>query len=93
MKEDSIIKEAFALRRKLVVQEDAREVRSDADSYRFFDVPRSTFYRWKKAYAQGGKAGLVKRKPIARSHPRQIPPEIVERSTSLQTTPASTPFS
>ena len=40
---------------------------------RDFGIPRSTFYRWKAAYEKEGKAGLFRKKPVAKSHPRQIP--------------------
>jgi len=73
MDRDSIIREAFALRRKQVVLAYAREVGSDAEAYRFFEVPKSTSYRWRQAYAREGKAGLVRKKPIAKSHLRQGP--------------------
>jgi transposase InsO family protein len=86
MNKDAIIREAFALRFKYNVLEYAREVGCDAEAYRVFEVPRATFYRWKKAYAENGKAGLVRKKPIAKSHPRQIPPEIVEKILHLRRT-------
>ena len=86
MDRDSIIREAFALRRKQVVLQYAREVGSDAEAYRFFDVPKSSFYRWRQAYAREGKAGLVRKKPIAKSHPRQLSPEVVEKVLHLRRT-------
>ena len=50
-----------------------------------FDVPRSSFYDWKRAYAREGKAGLLRKKPIAKSHPRHIQPEFVEKMLQLRT--------
>jgi transposase len=50
-----------------------------------FGVPRSSFYRWKRAYEQDGIEGLTRKKPVARSHPRQIPPEYVEKILHLRT--------
>ena len=29
-----------------------------------FEVPRSTFYEWKKAFDKEGKAGMARKKPI-----------------------------
>ena len=75
MNREAVVREAFALRFKYNVLEFAREIGNDAKSYRFFEVPKATFYRWKKAYAEEGKAGLVRKKPIAKSHPRQVPAE------------------
>lgn len=51
MNKEAIIKEAFALKRKLVVLEYAKAIGNAAEAYRFFEVPKSTFYVWKKAYA------------------------------------------
>ena len=86
MNKEAIIKEAFALKRKLVVLEYAKTIGNAAEAYRFFEVPKSTFYTWKKAFALEGRAGLVRKKPIARSHPKQIPPDIVEKILHLRRT-------
>jgi len=50
------VKEAFALRRKLVILEYAQAVGNAAEAYRYFEVPKSTFYTWEKAFALEGKA-------------------------------------
>ncbi len=86
MNKESIVKEAFALRLKLATLEYARLSGSDAKAYRTFEVPPSTFYRWKKAFGREGEAGLIRKRPIAQSHPRQIPPEIVEKILHLRRT-------
>lgn len=52
---------------------------------REFGIPRSTFYRWKKAYEKKGKEGLFRKKPIAKSHPRQIPADYIEKILHLRT--------
>ena len=59
MNKEAIIKKAFVLRRKLVVLEYAEAIGNAAEAYRFFEVPKSTFYVWKKAYALEGRADLV----------------------------------
>jgi IS30 family transposase len=48
--------------------------------------PTPSFYRWKKAFAKEEKAGLIKKKPIAKSHPRQAPAEVVEKILHLRRT-------
>ena len=73
-----------AARFKEVVLECAEALGSDAKAYREFDVPRSTFYRWKRVYAEEGEAGLVRKKPVAHSHPRQLRPDVVEKVLHLQ---------
>lgn len=77
-------KQMRSVRLKKVVLEYAALGGSDVKSYRDFEVPRSTFYRWKKAYAREGEAGLIRKKPIARSHPRLISPEATEKILHLR---------
>ena len=49
-----------------------------------FNVPRATFYRWKKRYAQEGRSGLARKKPIAYNHPHKTSPEVVEKILELR---------
>jgi transposase InsO family protein len=86
MNKEAIIREAFALRRKLAILEFSQESGNVAKVCREFNVPRSSFYKWKKAYDAEGRAGLARKKPIARHHPRQIPPEVVEKILHLRRT-------
>ena len=51
-----------------------------------FNIPRSSFYRWKQTYEHEGKAGLYRKKPIAYSHPRKTAPEVVEKILELRST-------
>lgn len=53
---------------------------------REFNVPRSSFYRWKQTYEHEGRAGLYRKKPIAHSHPRKTAPEVVEKILELRRT-------
>lgn len=61
------------IRRKLRVLERAEELGCDAMAYRYFGVPKSTFYRWRKAYLEQGEQGLINKKPIPGSHPNCAP--------------------
>ena len=71
---------------KKLVLELAEGLGNTARVCREYRVPRSTFYRRKEAYAKHGEAGLVRKKPIAKSHPRQLPPEVVEKILHLRQT-------
>jgi len=51
---------------------------------RHFGVSRSNFYIWRTACQLQGDAGLVRKKPIARSHPNQTPVEVVEKVLYLR---------
>lgn len=77
--------EHLAAHRKFVILEYAKGIGNNKQACLDFGVPRSSFYEWKKAYAEGGKAGLLRKKPVAKSHPRQIPPEFVEKILHLRT--------
>ena len=79
-------KRHFSTRYKKVVLEYAELCGSDAKSYREYKVPKSTFCEWRKAYRMEGEAGLIRKKPIAKSHPRQLSPEVVEKILHLRRT-------
>ncbi len=73
-----------SIRLKKLVLEWAEAHCSVTEACREWDVPRSTFYRWKEAYARHGDAGLARKRPIAKSHPRQLSPEVVEKILHLR---------
>lgn len=78
------IKDVLAVRRKMVILEYARLSGNVAKACREFEIPRSSFYKWKKAFDLGGKARLARKKPIALSHPRKLSPEVVEKILHLR---------
>jgi len=80
------VRDALKAQRRFVILEYMKNSRNVVVDLRDFGVPRSSFYRWRKAYAAEGRAGLLRKRPIARSHPRQIPPEFVEKILHLRTT-------
>jgi len=79
-------RDSLEARRRSMILECAEMSRNVAAECREFGVPRSTFYRWKKAYSTGGRAALLRKRPVAKSHPRQIPPEFVEKVLHLRAT-------
>lgn len=46
-------------------------------------ISRTQFYRLRKRYVSGGKAGLARRPPVARSHPQTTSAAIVSRIEEL----------
>ena len=46
---------------------------------REFEVPRSSFYRWKARFEEEGPSGLYPRKSSPKNHPRRTPAEVVEK--------------
>jgi len=77
-------KKLRSVRLKKLIIELAEAHGNVAKVCREWDVPRSTFYRWRKAYIEQGDAGLVRKKPIAKSHPRQLSSEIIEKIIHLR---------
>ena len=50
------IRDAFLVHFKWSVLQFAKGDRTDAKAYRDFNVPKSTFYAWKRAFDKEGKA-------------------------------------
>jgi len=71
-------------RLKKVILEFAEGIGNSAKACREWDIPRSAFYEWKAAYAKHGEAGLIRKKPIAKSHPNQLSAEVVEKILHLR---------
>ena len=82
MKKD--VKDELIIRFKMMVLEYAYSSGNASKACREFEVQRSTFYTWKKAYDAEGRAGLLRKKPIAKSHPRQLKTEVVEKILYLR---------
>ena len=82
---NSEVRDILVARHKSFILEYAQAIGNTRKACCEFDVPRSSFYRWKKAYGAEGRAGLIRKKPIAQSHPRQIPFEFVEKILHLRT--------
>ena len=69
--------EELRVRLKLVVLELAPHL-GVTKTCREFNVPRSSFYRWKQKYEKAGRSGLYREKPIAYHHPSRTSHEVVE---------------
>ncbi len=70
--------------RKLRILNHANQSGNIARTCRYFGIPRSLFYVWRKAYRKHGDDGLKRKKPIPRTHPNQTPDEIVEKVLYLR---------
>ena len=76
--------DVMAARRKRIVLEYAEGVGSVTKACREFEVPRSSFYRWKAAFGLEGTKGLRKKRPVAWKHPRQLSSEAIEKILHLR---------
>jgi transposase-like protein len=72
------------VRLKLVVLKFASHI-GVTKACREFEVPRSSFYRWKQNYEKAGQSGLYRERPVAYGHPRRTSPEVVEKILELRT--------
>ena len=80
------VKEALVIRQKMMILEYARLFGNVIEACRVFGVPRSAFYKWKKAFDAEGKVGPARKKPIAQSQPRQLSPDVVDKILHLRNT-------
>jgi transposase InsO family protein len=78
------IKEYLKFRRKLFILNYTKEVGKTTKALKEFGINKSTFYKWKKAYEAEGPDGLIRKKPIARSHPKAIKPEVIDKVLDLR---------
>ena len=78
------VREILKIRFKLVVLDYAHGTGSVTKACCDFEVPRSIFYDWKKAFDKEGKAGLARKKPVALNHPRKLAPNVVDQILNLR---------
>jgi len=75
--------EELRVRLKLVVLEFAQDW-GVTKACGEFEVPRSSFYRWKQKYEEAGRSGLYRERPVAYHHPSKTSPEVVEKILALR---------
>ena len=80
------VKDILNQRRKIMVLEYADLSGSVIKACKEFNVPSSSFYDWKKTYVNEGKAGLLRKKPIPKSHPKKIKQSVVNQIVHLRMT-------
>lgn len=68
-------KDQREIQRKLRILRYAGEIGHVAKACRYFGIGRASFYRWRKAYAERGEAGLINAPPIPKWHANRTPPE------------------
>ena len=68
------IKKAFSVSKELSVKRTCE----------LLDIPRSTFYMWKKKFKEQGEEGIKRSKPVAYKHPRQTKPSVIKKVLELR---------
>jgi transposase InsO family protein len=84
MEQTKEIRAYLSFKHKCIVLEHAKKFKTIKEALKIFHVPKSTFYKWKKAYDKNGKDGLLRKYPIASNHPKKIKQEIIEKILSLR---------
>ncbi len=77
-------KDQREIQRKLRILRYADEIGSVVKACRYFGVGRSSFYRWRQAYAERGEAGLINAPPIPKWHANRTSPEREEKVLYLR---------
>jgi len=84
MEEMFMNKDQREIQRKLRILRYADEIGHVAKTCRYFGIGRTSFYRWRQAYAKYGEAGLVNAPPIPKWHANRTPLEIEEKVLHLR---------
>jgi transposase InsO family protein len=76
-------REELRVRLKLVVLELAHHL-GVTKACPEYNVPRSSFYRWKQKYEKAERSALYRERPVAYSHPRRTSLEVVEKILAIR---------
>jgi transposase InsO family protein len=79
-------KDQREIQRKLRILRYAEEIGHVAKTCRYFGIGRTSFYRWRKDYAERGEAGLINAPPIPKRHANRTSPEREEKVLHLRRT-------
>jgi transposase InsO family protein len=74
------------IQRKLRVLEHADKIGDVSKTCRYFGIGRASFYRWRKAYADKGDAGLLVARSVPHNLPNKMSPEVEEKILHLRRT-------
>jgi transposase len=70
--------------RKLFILQYAKEFDSVTKTLQLFKIPKSTFFKWKKAFDKDGADGLLRKHPVAYNHPSKIKEDVIEKVLHLR---------
>lgn len=79
-------KEILRIRRIIFILKFIEESKNITQECKEFEISKTTYYKWKNRYNEGGKEALYRKKPIARSHPNQLTKKTVEKILELRKT-------
>lgn len=84
MRQNSEIKAYLKLQKKLIILQYAKKFKSVTKALAEFKIPKSTYYKWKKAFDKDGEIGLKRKHPIASNHSNKIPEEIINKILEIR---------
>lgn len=70
--------------RKLLILQYVKDSKSVNRVLRDFKIPKSTYYKWKKAFDKEGPSGLLRKHPVAYNHPKKINEEVIDKVLTLR---------
>lgn len=73
-------------RRKLLILKYAKVIGSVSQTCQDLGIARSSFYEWMKAFDREGEAGLLRKKPIPKSHPKKLKQSVIDKILDLRQT-------
>ena len=74
------------INRKLKILRHGEEIGNVSKACRYYGISRETYYKWKRALAARGEAGLINSKPCPVNLKRRVAPEIEEQILYLRST-------
>lgn len=70
--------------RKVFILQYVKEFNSVTKTLQQFKIPKSTYYKWKKAFDKDGPEGLLRKHPVAYTHPQKIKEDVVDKVLHLK---------
>jgi len=67
------------IQRKLRILEHADKIGDVSKTRRHFGIGRANFFRWPKAYADKGEAGLLVTRSVPHNHPNKMSAEVEQK--------------
>ena len=56
---------------KLIILENIKKFKSVKDALKVFNIAKSTYYKWDKAFKKEGISGLLIKSTVAYNHPKK----------------------
>lgn len=84
MEQTKEIRAYLRFQKKLIILKHVKEFKSVSKTLAEFNIPRSTYYKWKSAFDKDGEKGLMRKHPVAHNHPNRIKEEVVDKVLSLR---------